>query len=207
MAFDQDLFEGFQPDDPPILRFFYYEKPFLTLGRLEARRLDPSKLPYPYEVRPTGGRAVLHGPGDLCYSIVSSTSDPLVGGDLLVSYRKISELLAGALRSLGREVSLSTEKHKGTGAGHCFSSPSPAELALDGRKVAGGAQARRGGVFLQQGTILLSVAPGWKSLFQGAPDASMAGLNDATLPPIGRDALERAIVKAFESAGVIFKKT
>src|SRR5258708_4996054 len=81
MAYDLELFKGFQPGQPPILRFFFFERPTLTLGRLEARRLDLSSLPYPCEIRPTGGRTVLHGEGDLCYSITASASDPLVGGD------------------------------------------------------------------------------------------------------------------------------
>ncbi|HJT24190.1 MAG TPA: hypothetical protein VJ873_06410, partial [bacterium] len=164
-------------------------------------------LPYPYEIRPTGGRAVLHGAGDLCYSIVASTSDALVGGELLESYRKISGLLAYALRDLNREVRLSEEKHPGLEAGHCFSAPSFAELTLHGKKVAGGAQAREGGVFLQQGVILLSVDDGWKTLFPGTVEAGMAGLNsDKTLSPLSRIDVERAVTAAFEEAGVVFEK-
>jgi lipoate-protein ligase A len=207
MAYDAELFKGFRPEDPPILRFFQFERPTLTLGRLEARRLDLSRLPYPYEVRPTGGRAVLHGNGDLCYSIVASAQDPLVGGELLESYRKISAILAYALRGLDREVRLSEEKHPGLESGHCFSSPSFAELVLDGKKVAGGAQAREGSVFLQQGVILLAVAPEWKGILPGHGAGPMTGLNDdPAFPPLNRRDLERAIVSAFEESGIIFEK-
>ena len=208
MAYDTELFKGFRPGDAPILRFFFFERPTLTLGRLEARRLNLSALPHPYEIRPTGGRAVLHGEGDLCYSIVAPTNDPMVGGELLGSYRKISAILAYALRDLGREVRLSEEKHPGLEAGHCFSSPSFAELVLNGKKVAGGAQAREGSVFLQQGVILLSVSPEWKSLLPGASSGSMTGLNeDKALPPLQRVDIERAVVSAFEEAGIEFEKT
>ncbi len=155
MAYDGELLKGFQPGHPPLLRFFFFERPTLTLGRLEARRLNLTQLPFPHEIRPTGGRAVLHGEGDLCYSIVASTADPWVGGELLESYRKISGLLAYALRGLEREVRLSEEKHPGLEKGHCFSSSSFAELLLNGKKVAGGAQAREVNAFLQQGVILL----------------------------------------------------
>lgn len=207
MAYDAELFKRFQAGQLPILRFFFFERPTLTLGRLEARRLNLESLPYPYEIRPTGGRAVLHGEGDLCYSIVASTGDPLVGGELLESYRKISGLLSYALRGLDREVRLSEEKHAGIEAGHCFSAPSFAELTLHGKKVAGGAQAREGGVFLQQGVILLSVAEGWKSLFSGAAEGGMAGLNDAkALASLSRADVERAVVSAFEETGVVFEK-
>jgi len=207
MAYDEELFKRFKPGQPPLLRFFFFERPTLTLGRLEAKRLDFSKLPYPFEIRPTGGRAVFHGQGDLCYSIVASTNNPLVGGTLLESYRKISSLLSYALRGLDREVRLSQEKHPGLETGHCFSSPSFAELTLRGKKVAGGAQAREGNVFLQQGVILLSVGPEWKELFQSERESPMVGLNnDPALPPLSRVDVERAVVAAFEESGVVFEK-
>lgn len=207
MAYDGELFKGFQAGQPPILRFFFFEQPTLTLGRLEARRLDLSQLAYPYEIRPTGGRAVLHGEGDICYSIIAATDYPLVGGALLESYRKISGILAYALRGLDREVRLSDEKHLGLEAGHCFSAPSFAELTLQGKKVAGGAQAREGGVFLQQGVILLSVAEGWKSLFPDGAGGAMAGLNDdKDLPALSRSDVERAVIAAFEETGVTFER-
>jgi len=207
MAYDQELFQNFTSGQAPILRFFFFERPTLTLGKLEARRMDLSRLPYPYEIRPTGGRAVLHGEGDLCYSIIASTKDPLVGGELLESYRKISGLLAYALRGLDRPVKLSDEKHAGLDADHCFSAPSYGELTLEGKKVAGGAQAREGEKFLQQGVILLSVAEGWKGLFPAKVESPMAGLNDdPLLPALGRSDVERAIMEAFQETGVVFEK-
>jgi lipoyl(octanoyl) transferase len=207
MAYDEDHFRRFQPGTPPLLRFFYFSIPTLTLGRLEAKRLDLEQLSYPYEIRPTGGRAVLHGVNDLCYSITASVTDSLVGGTLLESYEKISGLLAYALRGLGRDVKFSDEKHPGLEKGHCFSAPSFAELTLNGKKVAGGAQAREGGIFLQQGVILLSVSPEWRTLFPGNEEGLMAGLNDdSPLPPLSRMDLERAVTAAFEEAGVQFEK-
>src|ERR1035441_9080100 len=203
MAYDGELFKGFLTGQAPILRFFFFERPTLTLGRLEARRINLAQLPYPFEIRPTGGRAVLHGDGDLCYSIVASTSDPLVGGELLESYRKISGLLAYALRGLGREVRLCEERHPGLEKGHCFSAPSFAELILNDKKVAGGAQAREGGIFLQQGVILFSVSAEWKSLFPQAGESPMAGLNDdRSLSPLNRVDVERALVAVFQEAGI-----
>jgi len=207
MAYDEELFKRFKPGHPPLLRFFFFERATLTLGRLEARRLNLAQLPYPHEIRPTGGRAVLHGENDLCYSIVASTTDSLVGGSLLESYRKIGGLLAYALRGLDRDVRLSEERHAGLKQGHCFSAPSFSELTFRGLKVAGGAQAREGGVFLQQGVILFSVDGGWKKLFPDASESPMAGLNDdKALPPLSRLDAERAVTAAFEEAGVVFEK-
>ena len=204
MSFDGSLYGGFEDGDTPILRFFSFDKPTLTLGRIEARKLDLARLEWPYEIRPTGGRAVLHGAGDLCYAVVASVKDLLVGGTLLESYRKISSLLAAGLKGLGRKVELSGDRHRGLEGPHCFSAPSFGELTLEGRKVAGGAQARRGGVFLQQGVILLSVDPGWSRL-GGDVASTMVGLNDVPgLPPISKAELEKSLTRAFSSAGIEF---
>jgi lipoate-protein ligase A len=125
----------------------------------------------------------------------------------LESYRKISGLLAYALRELNRDVRLSEDRHPGSQTGHCFSSPSFAELVYQGKKVAGGAQAREGNAFLQQGVILLSVSPEWKNLFGGSPESPMAGLNDdSAVPFLNRKDLEDALVAAFEEAGINFEK-
>jgi len=206
MVYDAELFKAFQVDSNPILRFFFFPEPTFTLGRLEARRIPLDKLLFPYEIRPTGGRSVLHGNGDLCYSIAAFKDDPLVGGTLIESYCKISKLIAQGLQSLGRDVQMTTEKHLGLGDPHCFSAPSQAELTWKGKKIAGGAQAREGSVFLQQGVILLSVAQDWKKVFPVSSIENMAALNDdASLPAIKREQLEKALIETFEANGVEFK--
>lgn len=205
MAYDEKFFAEFNANDPPILRFFCFPTPTLTLGRLEARRLKLQNLAFPYEIRPTGGRGVLHGDGDLCYALLASKQDPLVGGALIESYCRIGKLLARGIQNLGRKVSMIQEKHLGLGDPHCFSAPSQAELILNGKKVAGGAQARRGGVFLQQGVILLSVAEEWKKAFPGSGLETMTGLNeDPALPPVTRSGLEKALLRSFEEEGIRF---
>jgi len=205
MAYDAELFKAFQMDSNPILRFFFFPKSTFTLGRLEARRIPLDKLPLPYEIRPTGGRLVLHGEADLCYAIVACKDNSLVGGTLIESYCKISKLIALGLQSLGRDVQMTTEKHLGLGDPHCFSAPSQAELTWRGKKIAGGAQAREGSIFLQQGVILLSVADDWRNVFPASSVENMAGLNDdVSLPMIKREELERALIRAFEVKGVEF---
>jgi lipoyl(octanoyl) transferase len=206
MEYDRQLFHAFTAEQNPMLRFFYFKKPTLTLGRLEARKLNLENLSYPFEIRPTGGWSVLHGDGDLCYSIVASVQDALVGGDLLTSYRKISGILAHGLKALGLETALSGEKHRSRAIPHCFSAPSKCELTLGGRKVAGGAQAREGGIYLQQGVILLSVSSEWKKNFPSESLEAMTGINEGSEILISRATLENAIIDAFESQGVVFNK-
>lgn len=203
MAYDAQLFKFFSVGSDPILRFFHFPQSTFTLGRLEARRFPLDKLPHPYEIRPTGGRAVLHGDGDLCYAIVAPKNDPLVGGTLIESYCKISQLLAEGIQSLGRDVQMTTEKHLGLGDPHCFSAPSQAELTWKGKKVAGGAQAREGNIFLQQGVILLTVTEDWKKVFPASSVENMAGLNNQNVS-VSRPQLEQALTQAFERAGISF---
>jgi lipoate-protein ligase A len=207
MAFDAALFDAFQEGDTPILRFFRFPQTTLTLGRIEAKRIDLFALPFPHEIRPTGGRAVLHGSSDLCYAVIASVKDPLVGGSLLESYRKVSGFLASGINRLGRQVELTFERHKASEGPHCFSAPSFGELMLNGKKVAGSAQARRGQVFLQQGVILLFVDSGWKKLVPPGVESPMTGLNEEHhLPPVTAEQVEASIVEAFKAVGVIFEK-
>jgi len=207
MEWDRQAFRAFQESHAPMLRFFRFQKPTFTMGRLEARRIDLQKLPHPHEVRPTGGWTVLHGEGDLCYSLFASTRDPLVGGDLIASYQKISRLLQGAFKALGRQVELSTEPHRASGMTHCFSAPSKCELTLGGKKVSGGAQAREGNVFLQQGVILLSVSEGWRKAYGSGALEAMTGLNDGPQAPVEAGQIEAAVEKAFQQAGAEFEKS
>ena len=206
MELDRKLFKAFQPGDKPLLRFFQFSKPTVTLGRLESRRVALDQLPHDYEIRPTGGWTVLHGREDLCYALIASTRDPLVGGDLLTSYQKISVLLKEAFHQLGRAVELSQAPHRSQGLAHCFSAPSKCELTLEGRKVSGGAQAREADIFLQQGAILLSVSDDWRKAY--APEAleAMTGLNDGPRAAVTAAKVEEAVVTAFERAGVVFEK-
>jgi lipoate-protein ligase A len=208
MELDRKLFKTVQPGDKPLLRFFQFSKPTFTLGRLESKRVALDQLSHPCEIRPTGGWTVLHGQQDLCYSILASTRDPLVGGDLLTSYQKISVLLKEAFQRLNRAVELSQAPHRAStqGLAHCFSAPSKCELTLGGRKVSGGAQAREADVFLQQGAILLSVSEDWRKAY--APEAldAMTGLNDAGEPLVSAAQVEAAVQAAFERAGVVFEK-
>jgi lipoate-protein ligase A len=209
MELDQELFKNFNPgNDLPLLRFFQFSKPTFTLGRLEARRegLSLKALPHPYESRPTGGWAVLHGPGDICYSIIASTRDSLVGGDLLTSYQKISGLLQKAFQNLGRSVELSQAPHRAKGLAHCFSAPSKCELVLNGKKVSGGAQAREGGAFLQQGAVLLTVSQDWQKVYPAEALQAMTGLNDAPGPQLSAARIEEAVVEVFVQAGAQFQK-
>lgn len=208
MAWDAEFFRNFQSSDPPFLRFYFFSEPTVTLGRLEADKFHVPWTRERVQVRPTGGRAVFHGCGDLCYSLAASVFDPHVGGGLLESYRRIALLWRRALQCLGRAVALE-EKRKipGRFLKHCFSSPSTFELVWRGRKIAGAAQARRGDVFLQQGVLLLSVDPFWVKCDPEGAFLPHGGLNEGgDVAPLRQEDLIRAFLSVLEEENVAVEK-
>jgi lipoate-protein ligase A len=73
------------------------------------------------------------------------------------AYRILNGALVAALRSLGVQAELAVGvSSPALGSGPCFQEPSPGEVMVAGRKVAGSAQVRRGQVLLQHGSILLA---------------------------------------------------
>ena len=151
----------------PSLLWFTWDRPTITLGRLqEARRaLDLAACAadgIPVVTRPTGGRAVFHV-DEWTYGAVVPLDHPVLGGSLQGSCRAIVRLIEGALADAygltfgpgGKEV---REGHEGA----CFAGSFGYEAVVGGRKLMGSAQRRAGGFLLQQGSLL--VGPGHERL-------------------------------------------
>lgn len=165
MAIDESLFQSCAGSSP-ILRFYSWREPTLSLGRFQDYKKVVSE---PFCVhnnisvvrRLTGGRAVLHH-REVTYAVVA----PLDRGffqdnSLQQTYSRIAEALNLALKMMGVERSLialdpeTPPVHPRTGAGQCFVSVSRFEIADHLRKIIGSAQKRAGNRFLQHGSILL----------------------------------------------------
>ncbi len=166
---------------PPAVRFYCWDRPSLSLGRFQRKEhfyqggaggLDLDfirKSGLPVVVRPTGGRAVLHGFDELTYSVASRYEGAFKGKDLFGCYALISSAIERALRRLG--IPLEVRKDRGgrkkgpsgplqgpenKRAGRtapCFGTVSYAEMTANGRKIVGSAQRRWTDGFLQQGSI------------------------------------------------------
>lgn len=166
MAIDEALLQACITGQPgfPSLRLFAWREPTLSIGIMQGLEEDVnlntiSSLHIPLVRRPTGGRAVLHE-FELTYSIVGSERDPLLSGNVVESYRKISGALVAALEYLGLQAELAPAgAHRAANhrAASCFEEPADYEVSINGRKVIGSAQARRHGCILQQGSILLGL--------------------------------------------------
>ena len=146
------------------LRTYLWNPPCVSIGRLQKREaeVDPERVRsagYDLVRRPTGGRAVLHHT-ELTYSIVASRNLPLASGSVSESIRRVAQPLVRAMRNLGADVHAGpAERHaaeRRAPANPCFTSHGRWEIATeDGRKLVGSAQARRPGVFLEHGSIIL----------------------------------------------------
>jgi len=177
---------------PPTLRLFGFRPACLSLGRFQPA--DEVTRPPGVDVvrRPTGGGAVVHR-GDICHSIVLPVGHPLAAGSIRQSYRRLARGLAAGLEALGlpplAEADASRPSERG---GWCFDTVAPHELALDGRKVVGSAQARRGGALLQQGSILLTP--------EAAEGPRATSLQEALGRLVDWDELAEAMVLGFSRA-------
>jgi lipoyl(octanoyl) transferase len=192
--------------------------------------------------RPTGGRAVLHdGPRELTYSLVAPVDDSRVSGGVVESYRKISTGLVLGLARLGiaarmaeppevaaergasplaaARAEIAARRSGRPNPGHsdpagavCFDEATDYEITVDGRKVIGSAQTRRGGVLLQQGSVLLDAdLERWSRAFRHPSEDArlraqthltlrMAGLNDFAPAPLDAAAVAEALAAGFAEA-------
>jgi len=102
--------------------------------------------------RPTGGRAVLHD-REVTYSIIALEENPSVRGTISESYLRLSQGLVLGMRLMGLEVSRIGAGRPAEKGPACFEGPGLYEIAVNGRKLAGSAQCRRGGCVLQHGAL------------------------------------------------------
>jgi lipoyl(octanoyl) transferase len=143
----------------PTLRFYEWSPGCLSLGygqkiadvdfeRTAAAGWDIVR-------RPTGGRAILHI-DELTYSLALPGDDPIAAGDIIESYRQISEALMAGLHHLGaRPAADRLTKRDAAHSPACFEMPSHYEMTFNGRKLIGSAQMRRKEGVLQHGSLPL----------------------------------------------------
>jgi lipoate-protein ligase A len=162
MAVDEALLASVQHGAPPTLRFYSWDRAWLSLGfaqRLDGGRAAACRAAGVGVVRrATGGRAVLHG-ADLTYA-VAAPADQLPAG-LQATYACLGEALRRGLAALGipSERPGADGPEPARGAFDCFQSPAAEELCVAGRKLVGSAQRRSGTGVLQHGSLRLGPDP------------------------------------------------
>ena len=163
MAVDEAILEAVGNGDvPPTLRFYAWEPPCLSLGyaqpisdvnnsNLESKGWDLVR-------RITGGRAILHA-DELTYAVIVPPDEPRLAGDIITSYKRLSEALVAGLAQLGMHVQVEPNpksiQNTSQNSPICFETPSNYEILYRGKKLIGSAQARRQDGILQHGSLPL----------------------------------------------------
>ena len=145
----------------PTLRLYSWEPACLSLGYAQpATDVDQQALAahgWQMVRRVTGGRAILHT-DELTYSVSGPEDNPILAGDILSSYRRLSEAILQALEIIGLQVRAMPKEDAPKGPQTdpvCFEVPSNYEITAGGKKLVGSAQSRRKGGVLQHGTLPL----------------------------------------------------
>lgn len=162
MAIDQAIMEAVAEGRmPPTLRFYAWEPACLSLGYTQSiRDVDRARLQargWELVRRMTGGRAILHT-DELTYSVAVKKGHPIVEGDIIASYRRLSRALVAGLELLGAapQADKRGEHRSDTKGPVCFEVPSHYEITVNEKKLVGSAQVRKFGAVLQHGTLPLA---------------------------------------------------
>ena len=169
MEFDMRLMQSFSDGSfrrefgsgSCLWRFYSWMPAAVSLGRNQ----DPADIDadrcradgVDIVVRPTGGRAVYHA-DELTYSFFAET----VESNEAV-YRMVHEAIGRALEHAGvvpdfcRSQPDFRKRYATAEAVPCFTASAKYELQVEGRKIVGSAQRRRGDVILQHGSMPLSI--------------------------------------------------
>lgn len=217
MALDEALLEAVAGGrSRPLLRLYRWSPPAVTLGyaqpATEVNAAACRELGFDLVRRPTGGRAVLHD-REATYAVIAPARFPAFAGPLLETYGVIARALRRAVADLGIPAEPVPGRRRavpGEGGAICFTAPSSRELVFRGCKIAGSAQKRIGGAFLQHGSIPVEmdldqlcrlIDPGRKGGRAGDPAKlaqSVGWLNRWLDRPIAVEMVEAALVAAFE---------
>lgn len=161
MATDELLLGRAAAGAPPVLRLYSFDPPAITIGwhqdpaavlDLAAARADGIEVAR----RITGGRALLHA-GEVTYCLAAPLAGIFAGG-LQETFLAVAGAVAAALRALGVPARVSGGRRRAAGGGiaaPCLAGSGRYEITAGGRKIAGSAQRRARGAFLQHGSILL----------------------------------------------------
>ena len=186
MAIDRAILTACEKGQAPAtLRLYGWEKPTLSIGYSQNKLRDVDTVQcerrnIPIVRRFTGGRALLHQ-YELTYSLVAPIPHPRFPGNLAGAFGAVSKAVIFSLEKADvprPEISGIDKRSLGNGnkrSPACFSTPNHWEITVKGKKLAGSAQRRLNGAFLQHGSILLDWDPELAhSLFRYSSESEQA---------------------------------
>ena len=146
-------------NSPPTIRLFMWKPSAVSIGYFQGLKNEVNielckKKKYNIVRRITGGGTVFHDTnGEVTYSIIAP--EKLFPKDVSKSYEEICGYIVDALESLG--INAQYKKIN--------------DVLVDGCKISGSAQTRKGGILLQHGTLMHNIDPvELFSLLAGRPE-------------------------------------
>jgi lipoate-protein ligase A len=170
MAIDEAIMESVaMRTSPPTVRFYGWSPSAVSIGCFQniGDEVDLKRcreLGIDVVRRRTGGGAVFHAEGgEITYSLIAP--EPIMPQDIDLSYSDICGRVVQALRSLGLASEFKPIN----------------DILVEGKKISGSAQTRRGGILLQHGTLLLHLDEDlmFQALRVGKKKIEDKGLSDA----------------------------
>lgn len=166
--------------DSPTVSLGYFERTSTCLDMEAMERLGVRAVR-----RASGGSAIYTDPGQLIYSVIMDRRS--VPEDPQATFRIICHGLVLGLEELGVRAEYKPVN----------------DILVNGRKISGSAQMRRGGVVLQHGTLLVSVD--YDRMFAVLRSSkrvrdSMVSLSELIMPVPSMDEVKEAVVQGFMRA-------
>lgn len=160
MARDEALLLCQSATSSPVLRFYQWNAPCVSIGRLQ-KNFDFARVQnsgFDLVRRPTGGRAVLHQHEITYCAVVHQSHLPRTARSVIGAYQWLSTGFVAGLQALGVRARLSAA-HAGStpGVANCFASAAQCDFVVGDKKLIGAAQCRKNDVILQHGAILLEI--------------------------------------------------
>jgi lipoate-protein ligase A len=200
MALDEALLESVAGGSPPVLRFYSWKPPAVTVGYFQGLEeevdLEACRRSGVDVVRRiSGGGAVFHD-AEITYSLIIPVDHPLTGSSIMGSYEKLCSGVSAGLALLGIDAAFAPIN----------------DIIAGGKKVSGNAQTRRKGCVLQHGTVLLDLdgelmfsllrvpQEKMKGKFVQDIKARVTGLYDLLGRRISFDEAQDALVRGFGQA-------
>ena len=149
MALDEAIGDAVRSGkSPPTIRFYGWDPSAVSIGCFQSIKDEVDleacrRMGVDIVRRRTGGGAVYHDrEGEITYSVIAP--EIMVQKDINKAYETICGWIVDALDLM--EITANFIPIN--------------DILVEGRKISGSAQTRRGGVFLQHGTLLYNISPG-----------------------------------------------
>ncbi|MCG2712898.1 MAG: lipoate--protein ligase family protein [Candidatus Omnitrophica bacterium] len=176
MAVDEALLQTYNVNKQmPVLRFYRWKIPAVSIGvsqkPLEALNLASMRARNIVFVRRmTGGEGIYHD-AEITYSMVCSKQDLELPDSVRKSFRVITNFILDAYREFGLKPYYAGDTQEylhGRAASFCYSTREHFDVMIDGKKLGGNAQKRKGDIIFQHGAIPLRLNfPAIKRCFKG----------------------------------------